>query len=137
MVQEREGTYDKTGVGKTKDDGAATMQHKSPGTPCRRTRVPPASTITERMPPAPKRTPPATSKERTMHTRDPWSGGAQGVDSRYNVRRSGAPGPHAHGIVGRQVVDDQSCAEVRGHRKPSNDPRSNQHNPGTPTTGHR
>ena len=57
--------------------------------------MPPASTITERTPP------PATIKERAMHTRDPWSGGAQGVDGRYNARRSGAPGPHAHGNVGR------------------------------------
>ena len=28
-------------------------------------------------------------------------------------------------------------AEVRGQRKPSNDPRNKQHNLGTPTTGHR
>ena len=120
--QEREGTFDKTGVGKTKDHGAATMQRKSPGTPSRRT--PPASTITER-------TPPATSKGRAMHTRDPWSGGAQGVDGRYSARRSGAPGPHAHGNAVRQAV------EVLGQRKLSNDPHSNQHNPGTPTNGHR
>ena len=32
--QEREGTPDKTGVGRTKDDGAVTVQRKSPGTPC-------------------------------------------------------------------------------------------------------
>ena len=32
--QAREGTSDKTGVGRTKDDGAVTVQHKSPGTPC-------------------------------------------------------------------------------------------------------
>ena len=41
---------------------------------------------------------------------------------------SGAPGPHAHGNAGRQAVDDRR-AEVCGQRKPSNDPRSNQHNP--------
>ena len=110
------------GVGKTKDDGVATVQRKPPRTPRRRT--PPASTITERMPPA-------TSKERAMHTRGPWSGGAQGVDGRYKARRSGAPGPHTHGNVGRQVVVDRST-EVRGQQKLSNDPRSNQHNPGTP-----
>ena len=46
----------------------------------------------------------------------------------------GAPGPHAHGNTVRKVVNDRR-AEVRGQRKPSNDPRSNQHNPGTPTTG--
>ena len=86
-----------------------------------------APTITERMPPA-KRTPPATMKKRAMCTREPRSGGAQGVDGRNNVRRSGAPGPHAHGNVARHVVDDQR-AEVRGQRKPSNDPRNNQHNP--------
>ena len=50
-----------------------------------------------------------------MHTCDPWSGGAQGVDARYNARRSGAPGPHrrTHGNAMRQVVDDRR-AEVRG-----------------------
>ena len=37
-----------------------------------------------------------------MRTRDPWSGGAQGVDGRYNARRSGAPGPHTHGNAVRQ-----------------------------------
>ena len=71
-----------------------------------------------------------------MHTRDPWSGGAQGVDGRDNARRSGAPGPHAHGNAVRQVVVDRR-AEVHGQRKPSNDPGSNQHNPGTSTTVHR
>ena len=71
-----------------------------------------------------------------MRTRDPRSGGAQGVDGRKGAGRSGAPGPHAHGNVGRQVKDNRR-AEVCGQRKQSNDPRSNQHNPGTPTTGHR
>ena len=42
-----------------------------------------------------------------MRTGDPWSGGAQGADGRYNVRRSGAPEPHAHGNAVRQVVDDR------------------------------
>ena len=32
-----------------------------------------------------------------MRTRDPQSGGAQGVDGRNKMRRSRAPGPHAHG----------------------------------------
>ena len=50
---------------------------------------------------------PAIGKERAMRTRDPWSGGAQGVDGQYNARRSGAPGPHAHGNAVRQVVDDR------------------------------
>ena len=70
-----------------------------------------------------------------MRTRNPWSSGAQGVDGRYNAQRSGAPGPHAHGKAVRQVVGDRG-AEVRGQGKPSKDPRNNQHNRGTPTTGH-
>ena len=32
--QAREGTSNKTGVGRTKDNGAVTVQRKSPGTPC-------------------------------------------------------------------------------------------------------
>ena len=71
-----------------------------------------------------------------MHTGDPWSCGAQVVDGRYNARRSRAPVPRAYGNAARQVVDDRR-AEVRGQRKPSNDPRSNQHNLGAPNTGHR
>ena len=89
------------------------------------------STITERTPPA-KRTPTATIKERAMRTCDSRSGGAHGVDGWYNARRSGAPGPHAHGNAARQVLDDRR-AEVRGQRKPS----TPAHNLGTPTTGHR
>ena len=38
--QAREGATDKTGVGRTKDDGAASVQRKPPGTPRRRTRHP-------------------------------------------------------------------------------------------------
>ena len=52
---------------------------------------------------------------------------------RKGAWRLGAPGPHAHGNVGRRVVDDRR-AEVSGQRTPSNDRRSNQHSPGTPTT---
>ena len=89
----------------------------------------------ERTPPA-NCAPPATIKERAMRTRDPQSGGAQGVDGWDNTRRSGAPGPHAHGTAARQVVDDRR-AEVRGQRKLSNNPRNNQHNRSTPTIGHR
>ena len=63
--------------------------------------------------PITERTPPATGKERAMRTRNPWGGGAQGVDGRYNARRSGAPGPRAHGNAVTQVVDDRR-AEVRG-----------------------
>ena len=96
--------------------------------------TPPASTITERTPPA-KRTLPATIKECVMRTRDPWCGGAHGVDGRYNAWRSGAPGPQAHRNAATQVVDDRR-PEVHGQQKPSNDPRNNQHNLGTPTTGH-
>ena len=71
-----------------------------------------------------------------MRPHDPRSGGAQGVDGRYNAWRSGAPGPHAHGNAARQVVDGRR-AEVHGQQKPSNDPRNNQYNRGTPITGHR
>ena len=66
-----------------------------------------------------------------MRTRDPRSGGAQGVGGRYNAWRSG---PHAHGNATRHVVDGRR-AEGRGQREPSNDPRNNQHSPNTPTTG--
>ena len=72
-----------------------------------------------------------------MRTRDPRNGGVQGVDGRYNSWRSGTPGPHAHGNAAKQVVDDRREVEVRGQQKPSNDPRNNQHNLGTPTTGPR
>ena len=51
----------------------------------------------------------------------PRSGGAQGVDGRYNAWRSGAPGPHAHRNAARQVVDDR-IAEVRGQQKPPQQP---------------
>ena len=71
-----------------------------------------------------------------MHTRNPHSGGAHGVDGRDNTRRSRAPGPNAHRNTARHMVDDRR-AEVGGQQKPSNDPRNNQHNPGTLTTGHR
>ena len=73
-----------------------------------------------------KRTPP--TKEHVMCTRGPQSGGAQGVDGRYNTRRSGAPGPHTHGNAVRQVVDDHR-AEVRGQRKPSNNPLTTRRTP--------
>ena len=63
-----------------------------------------------------------------MRTHDPRSGGAQGMDGRYNAGRSGAPGPHTHGNTATQVVDDRR-AEVRGREKPSNDPRKKQHKP--------
>ena len=92
-------------------------------------------TMQAHTPPA-KRTLPATIKEHVMCTRDSRSGGAHGVDSRYNAWRSGAPGPHLYGNTARQVVDERR-AEVHEQQKPSNDPRNNQHNIGTPTTGHR
>ena len=41
----------------------------------------------------------------------------------------GGGGHHAHGTAVRQVVDDRRAAEVCGQRKPSNNPRNNQHNP--------
>ena len=109
----REGTSDKAGVGRTKDDGAVN-QDGAHGTM--------------------KRTLPATNKEHTLNTRDPRSGGAYVVDGRDNAWRSRAPGPHAHGITARQVVDGLRT-EVCGQRKQPNDPHNNQHNPNTPTTG--
>ena len=120
VVQEREGTTDKTGVGRTREDGAVMVRRKSPGTPRRRTRHP-------RQPYA--RTPPVTIKEHSMRTRDPRSSGAQGVGGGYNAWRSVAHGPHTHQNAARQIVDDRSAAEVRGQQEPSNDPRNNQHNP--------
>ena len=51
-----------------------------------------------------------------------------------NAWRSRAPGPHAHRKAARQVVDGLRT-EVCGQQKQSNDPRNNQHNPNTPTTG--
>ena len=87
----------------------------------------PASTMTERMPPA-KRTLPATNKQRALRTHDPRSGGAYVVDGRDNTWRSRAPGPHAHRNTVRQVVDGLRT-EARGQQKQSNDPRNNQHNP--------
>ena len=70
-----------------------------------------------------------------MRTRDPRSGGAQGVDGWYNVWRSGAPGPHAHGNAARQVVDDRRAAEVRGQQKLSANAERHQqeHRPQRPT----
>ena len=62
------------------------------------------------------------------------SEGACVVDGRDNAWRSRAPGPHAHGNAARQVVDGLRT-EVWGQQKQSNDPRNNQHNPNTPTTG--
>ena len=58
------------------------------------------------------------------------------VDGRDNAWRSRAPGPHAHGNAARQVVDSLRT-EVCGQQKQSNEPRNNQHNPNTPTTGRR
>ena len=92
-VQEREGTSDKTGVGRTKDNGTAAMQRKSPGTSRRRTRHQRQPLRSARHARSARYTRP--SKERVMRARDPRSSGAQGVDGRYNVWRSGAPGPHA------------------------------------------
>ena len=53
-----------------------------------------------------------------------WDNGGGGA-----TRRTTCPQNTA-----RQVVDDQS-AEGSGQQRPRNDPRSNQHNPSTPTTG--
>ena len=74
--------------------------------------MPAASTMMEHTPPA-KCTPPATIKDRgqraAVHTCDPRSAGAQGVDGRDNARKSGAPGPHILGHAARHAVDDRRC----------------------------
>ena len=48
--------------------------------------------------------------------------------------RGGSVGPHAQGNTVRHVVDDLS-PEGSGQQKPQNDPHTNQHNAGVPTTG--
>ena len=63
----------------------------------------------------------------------PWIWGCGGG---WLGRRGGPPGPHAHGNAARQVVDGLRT-EVWGEQKQSNDPRNEQHNPNTPTTGRR
>ena len=48
----------------------------------------------------------------------------------------GGGGAHAHGNAARQVVEGLRT-EVCGLQKQSNDPRTDQHIPNTPTTGRR
>ena len=81
-----------------------------------------------------KRKRPATNKEHTRHMCDPRSGGAYVVDGRDNAW-SRAPGPHAHGNseAGCGWPEDGGVWTA----KQSNNPRNNQHNPNTPTTGRR
>ena len=81
-----------------------------------------------------KRMLPTTNKERALRTHEPRSGGACVVDGRDNAWKKRALGPHIHGNTARQVVDGLRT-EVCGQQKQSNDPRNNQHNPNTPTTG--
>ena len=52
-----------------------------------------------------------------------------------DTMRSRAPGARTHRNTERQVVDGLRT-EVCGQQKQSN-PHNNQHNPSTPTTGHR
>ena len=109
MGQEREGTSDKLGVGSAKDDGTATQD-----------------TTKADMPPT-KHMPPVTIKEHATH----------GV-----VERRGCTAGTTHGAVGHRGLTHmagggQPGAEVCGQRKPSNDPRNNHCNLGTPTTGRR
>ena len=58
------------------------------------------------------------------------------VNGQDNAWRSRTPGPHAHGNTARQVMDGLRT-EVCGQQKQSNDPRNNQYNLNTPTTGRR
>ena len=90
--QEREGASDKTGVGRTKDDGADMVRRKPPERPRRRAQHP--RQPQRFAPPVEVRTTPAeTMKVRAMPT--------------STSRRGGVIGPHAHGKLGRQVADDQ------------------------------
>ena len=113
LGQAREGTPDKTGVGRTKDDGAVTVQRKAPGTGAHATRVNHEAHATRNQ----QGTCPA-------HARPTERGSVR------NAWRSRAPGPHAHRNTGGQVVDGLR-PEVWGQQKQSNDPRNNQHNPST------
>ena len=91
--------------------------------------TPPASTIKEHTAPAEVRTTPTkTMKVRATPTCPARRGqvigphvhgsvGRQAVDDQDNTRRSGAMGPHAHGSVGRHVVDDLN-AEGSGQQRP-------------------
>ena len=65
--------------------GLETVHRKSSGTPQGQARTPPASTMTERTPPA-ERTLPATNEERALRTRDPRSGGCGGCGGRPGQR---------------------------------------------------
>ena len=56
------------------------------------------------------------------------------VDGRTTRGGAGHLGLTQGGKTARQVVDGLRT-EVCGHQKQSNDPRNNQHNPNTPTTG--
>ena len=53
-----------------------------------------------------------------------------------DTMRSRARGAHAHGNTERHVVG-ALWTEARGQETQSNDPRNNQHNSNTPTTGRR
>ena len=84
MVQEREGTSDKTGVGRTQDDGTATVQ--SPGTSCRCTR----------------------------HPRQPWQSAHHPLSARYLRPSRNEPCARAtHGMVERMGWrDGTTCGGV-------------------------
>ena len=76
-----------------------------------------------------------------MHTRDPWCGGAQGVVGRRVWSAGTTCGGVGHlGLTNTETWGGRwwTSAERRcaGSEKPSNNPRSNLHNPGTLTTGH-
>ena len=92
-MEDREGTLDKSGMGRSKDHGAATVQ-RNPHQATAQVHTPPASPMKERTPPAEVRTTPSeTMKVRAM--------------PKCTARRDRVIQPHAHGSVGRQVGDNQ------------------------------
>ena len=116
--QAREGTSNKIGVGRTKDDGAVTVQRKSPGTH------------------AGVHATCVNHSTREMHTTCNQHGTRPANAGRDNVWKNRAPGPHTHGNTARQAMDGLRM-ELCGQQKQSNDPRNNQHNLNTPATGRR
>ena len=93
IVEDREGTLDKIGVGRTKDNGAATVRRNHPGhrTGAHTTRVNHKGAHA-----------PAEVRTTRTETVKVWA------VPMCTTRRGGVIGPHAHGSMGRQVVDDQN-----------------------------
>ena len=75
-----------------------------------------------------------------MPTRQPRSGGAQGVVGRGNTQRSGAAGPHTHGNAARHVVDGgRRCVGSENRQTTPQQPATtsnNQRQPAQPQYAH-